>query len=119
MNPYPYYIPQSYFPYDIQAEQYDPNRQKPKSKGIEGRVDVLERQNDQQRKELARLNEELNRQNQEIHRLNGEINRLNQEILRLNNTNEKQTRHLKKLNQRLRIVENRLSIPYSPSQDEF
>ena len=119
MNPYQYYVSQPYYPYDIQQEQFDLYRQRPKSKGPDGRVSELERQNDQQRKELTRLNGELQRQNQEIHRLNGEINRINQEMLRLNNTNEQQTQHLRRMNQRLRMVENKLNIPYSHSQDEF
>jgi uncharacterized coiled-coil protein SlyX len=114
MNPYYYYVPQSYYP-----DQYDPFREPPQAQGLEKRLNRLEKQNTHQVKELSRLSDEVARQNKEIHRLNGEVNRLNQELTRLNDTNVKQTRQLNRLNTRLRVVENRLTIPFTPSEGGF
>jgi uncharacterized coiled-coil protein SlyX len=115
MNPHYYYVPQQFYtePY------FDPFREPPQAQGIEKRVNALEQQNTQQIKELTRLSDELTRQNKEIHRLNGEISRLNQEVTRLNDVNMKQTRHLNRLNTRLRVVENRLTIPFTPTEGGF
>jgi uncharacterized coiled-coil protein SlyX len=116
MNPNQYYyVPQ---PFYIE-NHYDPYRVPPQAQGIEKRVSALEQQNKHQIKELTRLNDELARQNKEIHRLNGEINRLNHELTRLNDINVRHTRHLNRLNQRLRVVENRLTIPFTPSEGGF
>ncbi|MEH7312698.1 hypothetical protein COJ92_23890 [Priestia megaterium] len=102
MNPYSYYpgyIPQQteyYIPYDCelytqQQEQEEFERQQPQSLGgFERRIRNLERQNQQQAREIARLNQIV-----ELH-----------------------TFRLNRLNQRLRVVENRLNIPFA-SQDGF
>jgi septal ring factor EnvC (AmiA/AmiB activator) len=115
MNPYQFYVSQPYYT----QLQYDPYREPPQAQTIEKRVSSLERQNTHQVKELSRLSEELSRQNKEIHRLNGEINRINQELTRLNDMNVKQTRQLNRLNTRLRVVENRLTIPFTPTEGGF
>jgi uncharacterized coiled-coil protein SlyX len=115
MNPYHYHVLQQ-----IYNDQYfDPYREPPQAQGIEKRVSTLERQNNQQIKELSRLSEELARQNKEIHRLNGEVNRLTHELTRLNDINVRQSRQLNRLNTRLRVVENRLTIPFTPSEGGF
>lgn len=107
MNPYQNYLPAVPIPYNIQQNHYDPFRQQPAA------------QPTQQVKELQRISNELTRQNKEIVRLNGEINRLNQEIARMNDVNVQQSRHLNRVHQRLRVVENRLTIPFKPSEGGF
>lgn len=120
MIPYYYYVPQQIYPYPIHHDQHNPFRDPaPQAQPTEKRLAALERQNGQQAKELTRLNGELSRQNQEIHRINAEISRINQELTRLNDVSTKQTRHLNRVNQRLRIVENRLTIPFTPSEGGF
>lgn len=118
---YPYYddVLQPYFPFPTFQEGFNSYREPPQAQGLEGRIGALERLNEQQVKELTRLNEELKRQNNEIYRLNGEINRINHELTRLNDTNVTQSRRLNRLNQRLRIVENRLTIPFKPAEGGF
>lgn len=110
MNPYQYYLPAPLDPYHIQQEHYQPYRQQT-TQGVTPPAPHV--------KELQRLNGELVRQNKEIVRLNGEIHRLNQEITRQNDVHVKHTRHLNRLNQRLRTVENRLTIPFKPSEGGF
>lgn len=114
MNPY-YYVPQPYYT----QHHFDPFREPPQAQTIEKRVSSLERQNTHQVNELSRLSEELSRQNKEIHRLNGEINRINRELTRLNDVNLVQNRRLNRLNTRLRVVENRLTIPFTPTEGGF
>lgn len=64
---------------------------------LEARIDQLERQNLVQAQEITRLNQE--------------IMRINQEINRMNEVNVAQTRRINRLNERLRTVEMRLSLP--------
>ncbi|MES9804585.1 hypothetical protein, partial [Priestia megaterium] len=74
-----------------QQEQEEFERQQPQSLGgFERRIRNLERQNQQQAREIARLNQIV----------------------------ESHTFRLNRLNQRLRVVENRLNIPFA-SQDGF
>lgn len=108
MNPYQYYVPSPSIPYNIQQVHYNPYRQQ-QAQGVPA----------QHVKEVQRLNSELGRQNKEVIRLNGEIHRLNQEINRQNDVQLKHARHLNRLNQRLRVVENRLTIPFKPSEGGF
>lgn len=115
MNPYQHYVPQPYH----QEPYFDPYREPPQAQEMEKRIGALERQNTQHVKEHTRMGEELTRQNKEIHRLNGEINRLNHELNRLNDVNIRQSRQLNRLNTRLRVVENRLTIPFTPSEGGF
>lgn len=116
MYPDYYAYPQ---PYYVQGEPYPPYRETPQVQSLERRFAVLETQHANHVKELTRINEELKRQNNEIRRLNGEINRINQELTRLSNTNVTQSRRLNRLNQRLRVVENRLTIPFKPTESGF
>ncbi|MFG6115278.1 hypothetical protein ACGTN9_08805 [Halobacillus sp. MO56] len=129
----PYYLPQSHMPLNMEETmgygfefqpinhfpQYDgyehfdnyygQDRQPPQ---LERRVTALERQNEQQGREINRLDRENNRQAREINRLNNEINQLQRTV-------EQHTRRLNRLNQRLRTVENRLGVPFSPGEGGF
>lgn len=107
----PYYSQYPLNPSIQQYEQVDIVRQ-PTNQALEKRVRQLEKQNEEQVRELTRLN-------QEITRLNREIHRINQEIIRLNQNDLLHTRRLNRLNQRLRAVENRLNIPFAASEDGF
>lgn len=120
MNPYnQYYNSHQFDPYTQydfqQLDVNDPYRQS----ALERRVSALERQNEQQTRELNRQKREIERQNTEIARLNREIGRINQEIIRLNQNDEKHARQIKRLNQRLRAVENRLNIPFTAGDGDF
>ncbi|OIK08375.1 hypothetical protein [Bacillus sp. MUM 13] len=120
MNPYGYYpeyIPQPAQhvysqPFPQLEEQVYYNRRPPQNQGLERRISALEAQNENQVRELNRLN-------QEILRLNKEILRINQEINRLNQNDEAHTRRLNRLNVRLRAVERNLKIPFTASDDGF
>lgn len=114
MYPYAYfnhYAPQTFsspmsFPMKQSFIQNEANRQPPQQmRELERRVNVLEKQNQQQVREITRLN--------------NEIQRINQEITRLNQNNTHTTRRLNRLNQRLRAVESRLTIPFYPQEDGF
>ncbi|WP_419882959.1 hypothetical protein ACN6MY_04720 [Peribacillus sp. B-H-3] len=122
MNPYGYYYPEFIpqpaqhvysqpFP-QLEEQVYYNNRRPPQNQGLERRISALETQNENQVRELNRLN-------QEILRLNKEILRINQEINRLNRNDETHTRRLNRLNVRLRAVERNLKIPFAASDDGF
>lgn len=119
MNPYQYYVPQQYYPFYGENEQMNTFREPLQAQGVERRLNSLERQNENQVRELNRLSGEIVRLNKEIQRLNGDINRMNHELTRLSDVNGRQSRHLNRLNQRLRVVENRLTIPFTPTEGGF
>ncbi|MBV2241113.1 inner spore coat protein CotNE [Bacillus inaquosorum] len=121
MNPYQYYSPQlpqqepyySHYEYNSYPRQdvYDPY-QMDRQPALERRIATLERQNEQQSRELTRLTNEDRRQNREIARIAEQVNQLSQAV-------ERHTRRLNRLNQRLRTVENRLNIPFTAGEGGF
>ncbi|MGE9754352.1 inner spore coat protein CotNE [Bacillus inaquosorum] len=121
MNPYQYYSPQlpqqepyySHYEYNSYPQQdvYDPY-QMDRQPALVRRIAALERQNEQQSRELTRLTNEDRRQNREIARIAEQVNQLSQAV-------ERHTRRLNRLNQRLRTVENRLNIPFTAGEGGF
>ena len=98
---YPEYLPvqsETYVPYDYSYtdqqdvyDVYDIDRQRPQIQDLERRIRQLERQNEIQSREITRLNQ----------------------------TVERHSRRLNRLNQRLRAIEDKLRIPFSPLEDGF
>ena len=114
MYPYHYFPEYAYqqfgtympFPAVQSFDQNEFDRQPPgQNRELERRVNRLERQNEEQVRELTRIN--------------NEIRRINQEINRLSQNDVRTTRRLNRLNQRLRAVENRLAIPFHALEDGF
>ncbi|GAE34853.1 hypothetical protein [Halalkalibacter akibai] len=113
MNPYYYhgYVPQQpELARSFPANSFNHYQRDPRQ--LDQRVDQLERQNQAQVQEITRINEE-------IIRLNSELSRINDEILRLNQNDEIHTNRLFRLNQRLRVIEQNLNIPYTGGEDGF
>lgn len=72
---------------------------------LEARINQLERQSLVQAQELTRLNQE--------------IMRINQELNRMNQVNVAQTRRINRLNERLKTVEMRISLPVNYDEEGF